>query len=221
MQMASVVSVFKTPDGREFTNKADAMLHLQRPKIVAALMTVANGNKSLVEWLVDNRESVEIAFEAGTIRRVTKAETNKLRAALDAVVSDGNPKFKFVAENAGAILDSFRWPSVKRLTPEEKTAVARNSLMAATENNEQMVEWIIMNREAVLEGYDAGREKREINNKAVEALAAYRQMRAREKEEMENAEKEGAEAVKALLAARAAKKAADAEAAKAAAEEEK
>jgi hypothetical protein len=185
--------VFTTPDGKMFDTKAEAMTYLRRPKIEAALAVLTKNNKQLTAWLLDNQEQVEIAFETGTIRRVTKSEHNKLSKALDALKEiQGNPKLAFLQDNIGAILDSFRWPSVKRMDEAEKTTAARNSLVAASEGNEELAEWIISNKDAVLEAYQAGVEKRQVNAAATEALAAYRAKKAKEKEAAAAAETKAA-----------------------------
>lgn len=173
--------VFTTPDGKMFETKKEAMDYLRRPKIEEALKKITDNNKELTDWLLDNQETVEMAFEVGQIRRVTKTEYNKLSKALDHMKSLSDPKLGFLQENAGAILDSFRWPSVKRMAEEEKTAAAKNSLVAASEGNEDLASWIIANKDAVLASYEAGKEKRELNPKAAEGLAAYRAKMAAEK----------------------------------------
>ena len=177
-----VRQVFTTPDGKQFESRVEAVNYLRRPKIEAALKVVTENNVDLTKWLIENQETVEVAFEVGTIRRVTKVESKQLAKALAALKEvQGNPKLAFLQENADAIQDSFRWPSVKRMTEEEKSTAARNSLVAATDGNEELATWIIAKRDAVLEAYEAGKEKREINPKAQEALAAYRAKKAAEK----------------------------------------
>jgi len=173
--------VFTTPDGKHFDTKAEAMNYLRKPKIMEAMKKVTGGNAELADWLVNHQESVEMAFESGTIKRVTKSEHNKLAKALEAIVEAGNSKFAFVADNKGAILDSFRWPSVKRMSDEEKSAAARNTLVAASEGNEELAGWVLANKDAILEAYTAGIEKKQVNPKAAEALAAYRAKKAAEK----------------------------------------
>ena len=124
--MSELKQVFTTPDGKIFDNKKDAMDYLRRPKITLAMNVVTGNNKELTEWLVENQEIVEMAFETGTIRRVTKPEFKKLTAALEAIREANNPKFAFIADNADAVAESFRWPSVKRMTAEEIIACERN-----------------------------------------------------------------------------------------------
>lgn len=180
--------VIITPDGKQFDNRADALNYLRRPKITEALKKIDKITSELVEWLLTNQEQVEVAFEVGTIRRVTKVEHNKLSKALEALKEiQGNPKIAFLQENAAAIADSFRWPSVKRMDSAEKDVAARNTLVAVSEGNEDLANWIVANRTEILEAYEAGKEKREIPPKAAEGLAAYRAKKAAEKAEAEAA----------------------------------
>lgn len=173
--------VYTTEDGKVFDNKKDAMDYLRRPKIEAALITLTGGNKELTSWLLENQEAVEVAFETGTIKRVTKSEKNKLKKALEAVAEANEPKFAFVADNVQAIVDSFRWPSVRRMDPEEKAAAARKSLLEASEGNEELADWVLAHKDALIEAYQAGVEKRTISPKAAQGLAEYRAKKAAEK----------------------------------------
>lgn len=181
--MSEIKQVFTTEDGKTFATKAEALTYLRRPKIQAALTKVAGENKELVEWLLENQEKVEIAFESGTIRRVSKSERKKLEKALEVLVKEygDNPKLAFVVENAAALADSFRWPSVTRMDDKEKAVLARNTLVLAAEGNEQLADWIVANRDAILAAYEAGVEKRAVNPKAAEALAAWRAQKNAEK----------------------------------------
>jgi len=86
-----IKQVFTTPDGKQFDTKADAVNYLRQPKIKAALTPLAAGNGDLVTWLLENQETVGLAFETGTIRRVTKVEGTKLRKALEAVKEVNDP----------------------------------------------------------------------------------------------------------------------------------
>lgn len=210
--MSEIKAVFTTPDGKQFDSKVDAVNYLRRPKILAALKVVTEGDQKLMDWLLENQESVEVAFEVGTVRRVTKSEGKQLAKALAALKEiQGNPKIAFLQENADAISDSFRWPSVKRMTEAEKSTAARNSLVAASEGNEQLAEWIIAHKDGVMTAYEAGIEKREVNPKATEALAAYRAKKAAEQAAFDAtpegqaklAEKAAAEAAKAAKKATA------------------
>jgi hypothetical protein len=173
--------VFTTPDGKMFETKKEALDYLRRPKIEEALLRLTKNNKDLVNWLIENQETVEMAFEVGQIRRVTKVEYKKLNKALDHLKTINDKDLVFLQENAAAILDSFRWPSVKRMNDDEKKTAARNTLMAASENNTDLSDWIIANKDEVMSAYSAGEVKRELNPKAAEGLAAYRAKMAAEK----------------------------------------
>jgi|SRR5210317_915493 len=173
--------VYTTPDGRTFEKKAEALNHLRRPKIEEALNKVTGEQAELVNWLLDNQDVVESAFEVGTIKRVTKSERKKLAKNLENICEEGSPRTAFIREHHEAILESFRWPSVKRMKGEEKLAKALEILTNATDGNKDLATWVVDNREAVLESYKAGIEKRKVNPKAAEALKAYRERKAAEK----------------------------------------
>ncbi len=206
-------SVIVTPDGKQFDTKSEAMDYMRRPKILAALNKLEGVTGELANWLLEHREQVEMAFETGTIRRVSKSEAKKLKDALEHVktVLAADKKAAFVVENADAIIDSFRWPSVKRMDEAEKATAARNTLVAASEGNESLADWIVANKAAILEAYEAGVEKRQVNPKAQEALAAYRAEKAKEKEILDT---QGQEALDKYIAEKNAAKAAAAEASK-------
>jgi hypothetical protein len=181
--MTVIKQTFQTEDGKVFATKKEALDYLRRPKIKAALQKVAPDNADLVDWLLENQEKVEMSFEVGTIRRVTKVERNKLEKALKHMADEygSDNKLSFLVDNLGAIAESFRWPSVARMDEDEKRVAARNSLVLAAEGNEKLAEWIMANKDAVLSAYEAGIEKRQINPKAAEALAVYRAQKAAEK----------------------------------------
>jgi translation elongation factor EF-G len=186
--MTELKQVFMV-DGKTFESRAEAQDYIRRPKIEAALTSVTKGNADLNKWLVENHEGVEMAFEVGTIKRVTNSERKKLEKALEHIAEKlaGDSKASFVTDNKGAIMESFRWPAVKRMSEEEKAQAARNSLLGLTENDEKLVDFILANKEAILTAYDAGIEKRAVNPKAQEALAAYRAKKAAEKAAAEGA----------------------------------
>ena len=203
--MSEIVAGFLV-DGKVFETRKEAQDYVRRPKIAEALKNLS-ASEEQIAWLLDNMDSVEAAFEAGAIRRVTKSESNKLRKAMEHLIALEDPKLSFIAENSEAIIDSFRWPSVKRMSAEEKASAARVSLVSAT-GDEGFAEWIIANQSDVMEAFKAGIEKREVSSKATEALAAYRARRAAEKAEEDAARAEGDEAYAALMQRRAAEKAA-------------
>jgi hypothetical protein len=180
--MTELTQVFRTPDGRTFDSKAEAQTHIRRPKILAALKPVVDGNEDIANFLIDNRDGVEAALEAGVIRRVTKSDSKKLSAALEAVKELNNPKLAFLVENSEAINTSFRWPSVKRMTDEEKATAAVESLTVLCEGNNELATYIYSKREGITASYEAGVEKRAVNPAAKQALAEYHAKRKAEKE---------------------------------------
>ena len=176
-----------TPDGEKFATKAEAMDHLRRPQIRTALATVTGGNAELSEWLLDHQDSVESAFEIGTVKRVSKSEKKQLQKALDELQEIDNPRLKFLQDNSEAIFESFRWPKVQRMDEDQKATAIRNSLAALEDADEELAEWVLANKDAILEAYTAGKPKRKVSPKAAEALAAYRARQAELKAAEENA----------------------------------
>jgi hypothetical protein len=177
-------------DGKIFASKAEAQAYIRRPLILKAFMALTNNNSGLSEWLVENQDTVETAFDSGTVRRVTKSEYIKLDKALAELTSG------FLFDNKEEVRSSFRWPSVKRLTPEEKTAEATSVIFKASDNAE-LASWVVENQSAVLEAYKAGVEKREINEKAISGLAEFQARTKARKAELEVAAPEEVEAIKA------------------------
>lgn len=180
--------VIETPEGlKMFDTKAEAVDFLRKPKILAALNGITGGNNVLADWLYEKQELLETIFETGTVRRVTKSERKQLAEALElvAAIFEGdktkNKKLNFLVENAGAINETFRWPTVKRLKDDEKAAEINRSLMLAAENDEKLVAWLIESKDAIFEAYEAGKEKRQVSPQAAEGLAAYRAKKAAEK----------------------------------------
>jgi hypothetical protein len=179
--MDQLRQVYTTPDGKQFDTKAEALDYLRRPQIESALVNITSGDLDLIKYLVDNMESIKEAFEAGTIKRVTKTERNKLKKALEALKDTVEPKLAFIRENAEAIEKSFRWPSVERMNDEEKAAKALETLVEAFDGNAELAEWVIEQKDALLEAFEAGKVKRTVNPKAAAALAEYRAKKAAEK----------------------------------------
>lgn len=163
-------------DGQWFQTAAAARDHLRKPLVAAALKKVANGNEKLGAFLAGNEDEIQKAFESGVICRVTKSERNKLVKALTHLATLTDGKLKFIQDNVDAIASSFSWPSVKRMSPEEKAVATKAALVALADENAAI--WIIANQDAILDAYSAGIEKREANPKAMEALAKAREVRA-------------------------------------------
>lgn len=198
--------IVETPEGDKYFNTvAEAKEFMRAPKIKEALMELTESNTELSDWLLENREVVERAFETGTIRRVTKKEKGLLSDGTDAlpllvdaaksVLTGDNAKllkgFMFLVENRETSRDSFRYPTVQRMSEEEKTFAARNTILAEDENNEELADWVLANRDGILTAYEAGVEKRPVNQKATDALAAYHAKRAADKAAAEAAKTAG------------------------------
>jgi hypothetical protein len=174
-------------DGKTFESKADVAAYMRRPAILKALTGLKGSNADVATFLLENQDEVEAAFETGTIRRVKKTEFNQLGKALEYAASLNDPKLKFITDNAETMQNSFRWPSVKRMSADEAALVATTALVALTNGNTELAAWIIENKADILSGFKAGVEKREVSVKATEGLAAYRAEKARQKAEAEAA----------------------------------
>jgi hypothetical protein len=176
--------VFMAEDGRIFESKADLIKSVGRPMVETAMKELGCDDE-LSAFLLDNEDEIKEIFEVGTIRRVTKSEYAKLDKAIVALKEiEGNKGIIFLQENASVIRDSFRWPTQRRLKPEEKLSIILANLNALTENGE-VSNWIMENWENVEEAYKAGQVKRQISQKALDGLAAYRKKMAEEKEQSE------------------------------------
>jgi hypothetical protein len=187
-------------DGKIFSTAAEARDYIRQPQIKAALSFLVGGDANFTNFLLENQEEIEKAFEAGVIARVTKSEKAKLAKAFDhiAEVLKGDSKAKFFVENVEAAKESFRWPAVKRLSAEEKEAA---TLAALTKlGDEKVAKWMITNKDNLMKAYEAGVEKRPAPTGS--GLAEYLA-----------AKKAGPEALAAYTAAKAAAKAAAKEAA--------
>ena len=186
-------------DGQVFNTAAEANDYARLPVVKEALSVLVKGDEGFVKFLLDNQDEIQKAFEAGVIARVTKAERAKLGKAMDYICEKlkDEPKAKFVVENAVAIKESFRWPGVKRLSPEEKATETLSVLTKLAD--ETAAKWLIDNKDALLAAYDAGIVKRPApsGNGLAEYLAA---------------KKAGPEAFAEYTAKREAAKAAEAEA---------
>jgi hypothetical protein len=185
-------SVIVTPDGQQFETKAEAMNHLRRPKILEAMMTVTDKQKELSDWLTDNQEAVVSAFDSGTIRRITKAEQKKIDKALDAMAESGDKVYDIFVKNRDEFVVKYR--PQPRMKDDEKKLAAKNTLMAASDNNEDLSNWVMEHETEILEAYDAGKEKRAVSPKATAGLDAYRAGKKEEKRLIEEEKMDPAKA---------------------------
>ena len=99
--------------------------------------------------------------------------------------TNDDPKLKFFIENIDGMVESFRWPAVKRLKEEEKAVQIKAGLVKLAD--EAFADWVLANQKAVLAAYEAGVEKREVSQKALDGLAAYRATQKAAKEAKEKA----------------------------------
>jgi len=169
-----------------FRTRAEANDFIRRPKVIAALTKLAKGNKDLIDFLESKEDEIKKAFDTGVVSRVTKSERSRLEKCFEYLKSLNDPKLAFLADNAEAAVASFRWPTVKRLTDAEKASEMMNELTKLA--NQEAATWIVANRDAIEDAYNAGIEKKEINPKAMEALAAH-QAKVKAEKEVEAAEK--------------------------------
>jgi hypothetical protein len=146
-------------NGQVFATRAEAADFVRKPQVESALKVVAGGNANLAKFLFDNEDEILKALETGVIARVTKAEKKKLMASLEALKDVQNyPKIKFLQDNVDAIAESFRWPSVKRLSEEEKATATVEALTKLADA--EAAKWIVANRVQLENAYNAGIEKR-------------------------------------------------------------
>ena len=168
-------------DGQIFATKEEANDYVRKPLIKAALMTLTGNQGDLVEWLIANQSELQDSYVAGTITRVTKAERKELKKAVDAVVASGMAGIQFIIDNADQLVNSFKWPAKARVKPEEKEAAVREAFIDLTDNNAELVDWLIANKDALDTAFEAGKTKREAPAGGQEALAAWRAARAEAK----------------------------------------
>lgn len=172
-------------DGKRFATKAEAVDYVRTPAVKAALLAAAGGQQETADFLFANEDEIQACFETGTIKRVTKAERKKLQSAADLLKSNDDPRLKFFVENLDGLVESFRWPAVKRLKEDEKNAQITAALTKLSDEN--FATWILQNQAVILAAYEAGVEKREVSQKAIDGLAAYRAKQKAEKEAKEAA----------------------------------
>jgi FixJ family two-component response regulator len=169
-------------DGQVFATRAEAQAYLRRPQVEAALNALTSNNTDLTNFLIENQDDIEGAFEIGTIQRVTKSERAKLTKALEHAASLNDSKLAFLTDNAQALVDSFRWPKTARMDDAQKNAAILEQLTALANGNAQVAEYIVANKADIFEGYNAGVQKRTVNPAAASALAAYQARKKAEKE---------------------------------------
>ncbi len=141
--------------------------------VTAALNPLTENNTELNEWLKGNNVAIQEAFEGAKIARISKKDKAELAKAVASIVAGANPEHKFIIDNASAVVDSFRFPTVKRMTAEDITKQANEILMDLTEGNAELTAWMIAKKDQLLAAFAAGEEKRAVSEKATLALAKY------------------------------------------------
>lgn len=185
--MTQLKQVFQAADGTTFDTKAEALNYMRKPKIEAALNAFTK-DASLTEWLIENSKAIKNAFDTGAMRRITKSDAAKIAKAIEAIKEAKIKGTEFLLEIWPEI--DVKYKPVKRMVDSEKELAIRNTLQALEGGSEELAVWIITVKDAILEAYEAGVEKRQVNPAASEGLAAYRAKKAAEK-----AAKEAGEAV--------------------------
>jgi len=179
-------------DGKTFETKAAANEYVKAPLIKAQVLKLAGGDAKLADWLLDNQTQILDAYGSVQIKRVTKQERKALEKALDAVKSAGGDATKFIVDHSQAILDSFRWPTVQRLSAEEKETATYDAILAVADDNEAIAKWLIANEVAVKAAYVI---KQEVNEEQLAKLRAGAE-KAREARNAAKAEAEKAATAK-------------------------
>lgn len=171
-------------DGQKhvFDTQSEAKDFLRNPLVLGTLKQVCK-DADTAAWLLEQREAILDALEAGKVRRVTKQERKDLEKALGAIKSG------FLADNAQAILDSFKWPAVSRpkdQTDEQRKEALHDEIICAlnslTDDDAKMSEWILSSADALRAAYDTGKEVREVSPKAKEAIAAWHSLTPEQKQ---------------------------------------
>lgn len=187
----AIKQIFVTEDGKQFDNKQEAVDYVRIPKVREAFANLKITDPETVDWLIKNQEEIEGSFDSGSITRVTKKDRAKIRAEFDKILAS-DLELPFVREHQQQFVDGFKYAPMARLNDEEKAVLVRQELSTLEGITDEMIGWLIANKESVLEAYKAGVEKREIPQKAMEKLAEYRAKMAAEKAAKEAAKTKAA-----------------------------
>jgi hypothetical protein len=160
-------------EGQFFATKADAEEFLRTPVVLEAL-TVLTSDEASSKWLLENRDAILSTYKAGQIRRVSKAERKALVKALDEVTEG------FLADNRDSIITSFRWPKVTRDT--DSAEALKTAFVELCEGNEELADWLLATKAELEEAFNAGKPKRKVSQKALDALAEFRNLSKEEQE---------------------------------------
>jgi len=175
--------VFQSNDGKIFDTKAELVDYYRLPKVKAAFMVLAENDVELTTWLMANEDIIKSAFDTGTIRRITKADSKKIDKALDVIddlYATGNHKeLAFLSEKRADL--ELKYKTQPRLKDEQKAKQAKDTLEVAAGETEGLADWCIDNRDAVLAAFEAGKIKRPVSPVASNALTEFRLKKAADK----------------------------------------
>jgi dsDNA-binding SOS-regulon protein len=151
---------YVTADGKVFETKRELNDYMRKPMIKAAFTEVTGGegkNPDLVEWLVENEDLVNKAFDAGKIKQFSDEERTQATEQFKSLVATAvdNPEYKFLVDHVDQLVVKFT--PQKRLTPEEKVEAGREMIKAATSGNDELANWVFENREEVIKCYKSGK----------------------------------------------------------------
>jgi len=187
-EMPELKPVYSCPDGSTFETKAEAQEYMRRPIVLKALNELTENNEDLSQWLLDQKSVLQDAFSTGTIKRVTKSERKAFGKEMDSLLEmaeKNGVKVPFVREHHSDIVEGFKYPTAKRMDSDEKMAAIKNTILGVSEGNEEVVDWVIANKDAVFTAYDAGKPKRQVSKAAEEGLRKYREQQAKLKAQKE------------------------------------
>lgn len=172
MAQIQKIEIFKTADGTIFNSKQEALDYERIPAVKSALAALPGATVELVTWLFENQEDILGCYAAAKIPKVSKQDRKQLATELKAVTSP------FVMANLDAIVTSFKYPTRARVKPEEVEGIVKQAFIDLTtdddgKGNDGLVDWLLKSRDLLAAAYEAGVEKRPINEAAKSGLAEY------------------------------------------------
>jgi len=184
--MSEVKQQWLSDDKTPFNTKAEAEQHNRLPVIMNDLIVVADGQEKLAKWILDCQKHIKELFALGKVKRVTKSDRNRLQRGLKKLSEIHEDRgmgvdVAWIVENSEALVKGFKWPGQKRLKDEELQEALQEKASELTNGDQELATWIIASKDAILKAYEAGKPKREISEKAVQGLAAYRAKMAQQK----------------------------------------
>ena len=179
-------------DNQIFPTLAAVEDYQRKPKVMAALKKLIDDTPS-EEWCYENRTTIIESFKVNNSRHFLKTEKAHLEKALKAVVAFGDVEFEdatmtgmqkdmaFLLEHWEQSLNTFKWPTVKKLPEEDQIVAVHAALNAIEGSSEELSTWIYENIEDLTVALDTAKVKREVSSKATDGLNKYRLLKAQEK----------------------------------------